>query len=71
MRQVFDSLPSLVPTHGHARSSLLWRVTCGVGTAVSLGLLLVGVLCVVTASCTIERVILYNTETLPSPRRTP
>lgn len=61
--------PELLPTHSPDRYSTCWRVMRGVGVAVSLGLLLVAVL-LVTASCTIERVILYNTETVPSPRRT-
>lgn len=42
----------------------------GAAQVVSLVLLLVSVL-LVCASCTIERIILYNTEQNPSPRATP
>lgn len=62
--------PALVPTHSFLHSATIWRVSRGVGTVVVLALLLVSVL-LVCASCTIERVILYNTEQNPSPRATP
>ena len=62
--------PALVPTHSFSRFVTTWRASHGVGRAVVLALLLGSVL-LVCASCTIERVILYNTEQNPSPRATP
>lgn len=58
--------PKLVPTKRYDRSSLVWRVSFGVGRVVFPALLLVAVLLAAT-SCTIERVVLYNTETCPRP----
>jgi hypothetical protein len=57
-----------VPAYSFDDFSTCWRVMRGVGAVVSLGLLLVAVL-LVTASCTIERVVLYNTE-MPNPKPT-
>lgn len=61
----------LLPTHSPSRSATVWRASSIAGKAVLLLLTLVGVLLVLT-SCSprIERVILYNTETCPSPRQT-
>lgn len=59
----------LVPPPSSLRCGMLWRVTSTVGTVVVLALLLVSAL-LVCGSCTIERVILYNTEQNPSPRAT-
>jgi len=59
-----------VPTHSFSRFVTTWRASHGVGKAVVLALLLGSVL-LVCGSCTIERVILYNTEQSPSPRATP
>lgn len=63
--------PSLVPTHSPDSSSGCWRVSSGVGKAVLLGLLLVGVLLGVTSGCTIQEITLYKTVIAPSPRGTP
>ena len=57
-------------THSFSRFVTTWRASHGVGKAVVLALLLGSVL-LVCGSCTIERVILYNTEQNPSPRATP
>lgn len=59
-----------MPTHSFSRFVTTWRASHGVGKAVVLALLLGSVL-LVCGSCTIERVILYNTEQNPSPRATP
>ena len=59
-----------MPTHSFSRFVTTWRASHGVGKAVVLALLLGSVL-LVCGSCTIERVILYNTEQSPSPRATP
>ena len=62
--------PCLAPPRSSWRCGPFWPLVSGLATAVVLALLLGSVL-LVCASCTIERVILYNTEQSPSPRATP
>ena len=62
--------PYPAPPRSSWRFGPFWPLVSGLATGVALALLLGSVL-LVCGSCTIERVILYNTEQNPSPRATP